>query len=73
MLPFISLPKSGPLSVVNRAAAGEENVIAGRGLGPVVSRGHRRSAANAMRIEYVAPDFDAPDSEIERLFVGDPT
>jgi prevent-host-death family protein len=79
MPPFISLydAKSKLSSLVDRAAAGEEIVIAKNGvprarLVPIVSRGQRRGPANAMRIEYVAPDFDAPDSEIERLFAGDP-
>jgi prevent-host-death family protein len=64
-------------SLVDRAAAGEEIVIAKNGvpsarLVPVVSRGQRRISANAMRIDSIAADFDAPDPEIERLFVGDP-
>ncbi len=79
MPPFISLydAKTKLSSLVDRAAAGEEIVIAKNGvpcarLVPIVSRGHRRTPANAMRIEYIAPDFDAPDPEIERLFAGDP-
>jgi prevent-host-death family protein len=64
-------------SLVDRAAAGEEIVIAKNGvpcarLVSIVSRGQRRVPANAMRVEYFAPDFDAPDPEIERLFAGDP-
>jgi prevent-host-death family protein len=76
--PFISLydAKTKLSSLVDRAAAGEEIVIAKNGvpcarLVPIVSRGHRRAPANAMRIEYIAPDFDAPDPEIECLFAGD--
>jgi prevent-host-death family protein len=76
---FISLydAKTKLSSLVDRAAAGEEIVIAKNGnpcarLVPIVSRGQRRTPANAMRIEYVAADFDAPDPEIERLFAGEP-
>jgi prevent-host-death family protein len=77
MPPFISLyeAKTKLSSLVDRAAAGEEIVIAKNGvpyarLVPIVSRGQRRIPANTMRIEYIAPDFDAPDPEIERLFSG---
>ena len=77
MPPFISLydAKTKLSSLVDRAAAGEEIVIAKNGvpcarLVPIVSRGQRRTPANAMRVEYVAPDFDAPSPEIERLFGG---
>jgi len=34
--------------------------------------GQRRTPANAMRIEYIADDFDALDPETERLFAGYP-
>ena len=78
MPPFISLydAKTRLSSLVDRAAAGEEIVIAKNGvpcarLVPIVSRGQRRTPANAMRIEYIAPDFDTPDPAIERLFAGD--
>jgi prevent-host-death family protein len=77
MPPFISLyeAKTKLSSLVDRAAAGEEIVIAKNGvpyarLVPIVSRGQRRIPANTMLIEYIAPDFDAPDPEIERLFSG---
>jgi len=76
---FISLydAKTKLSSLVDRAAAGEEIVIAKNGspcarLVQIVSRGQRRTPANAMRIEYIAADFDAADPEIERLFAGDP-
>ena len=79
MPPFVSLydAKTKLSSLVDRAAAGEEIVIAKNGvpcarLVPIASRGQRRSPANAMRIEYIADDFDAPDLETERLFAGDP-
>jgi prevent-host-death family protein len=78
MPPFISLDdaKTNLSSLVDRAAAGEEIVIAKNGipcarLVPIVSRGQRHTPANAMRIEYIASDFSAPDAEIERLFAGD--
>ena len=38
---------------------------------PIEQAGQRRRPANAMGISYVAPDFDAPDPRIERLFGGD--
>jgi prevent-host-death family protein len=79
MPPFISLheAKTKLFPLVERAAAGEEIVIVKNGilcarLVPIVSRGQRRTPANAMRIQYIAPDFDAPDLEIERLFFGLP-
>ena len=72
---FVSLydAKSKLSSLVERAAAGEEIVIAKNGvprarLMPVVSRGQRRTPANAMLVDYVAPNFDAADPEIDRLF-----
>jgi prevent-host-death family protein len=78
MPPFISLyeAKTRLSSLVDRAAAGEEIVIAKNGvpsarLVPIVSRGQHRTAANAMRVEYIAADFDAPDPRIERLFADD--
>ena len=78
MPPFISLydAKTKLSSLVDRAAAGEEIVIAKNGipcarLVPIVSRGQRRIPANAMRVEYVAPDFDAPNPEIERMFASE--
>ena len=74
MTHFVSLydAKTKLSSLVNRAAAGEEIVIAKNGvprarLVPIVSLGQRRAPANAMRVEYVAADFDAPDPGIERL------
>jgi prevent-host-death family protein len=79
MPPFISLHDAEIQlsSLVDRAAAGEEIVIAKNGvpcarLVPIVSHGQRRTPANAMRIEYTAADFDAPDPGIECLFAGDP-
>lgn len=60
---------------VDRAAAGEEIVIARNGvprarLVPLVFRGEARKPANAMRIRRLAADFDAPDAAIDALFGG---
>jgi prevent-host-death family protein len=78
MPPFINIcdAKTKLSSLVDRAAAGEEIVIAKNGLPcarlvPIVSRGQRRTPANAMGIEYIAADFDSPDPGMERLFIGD--
>jgi prevent-host-death family protein len=62
--------------LVDRAAAGEEIVIAKNGvpqarLVPLAARGERRAPANAMRIRRIAVDFDAPDPAIEALFGGE--
>jgi hypothetical protein len=35
--------------------------------------GERRKPANAMRIEYLAADFDAADPRIDQMFGGDTT
>ena len=78
MTHFVSLyeAKTQLSALVERAAAGEEIVIAKNGqakarLVPVEQAGQRRRPANAMRVSYVALDFDAPDPRIERLFGGD--
>ncbi len=59
--------------LVDRAAAGEEIVIAKNGvpqarLVPLVTKAGPRKPANAMRIRRIASDFDAPDPAIEALF-----
>jgi prevent-host-death family protein len=64
--------------LVDRAAAGEEIVIAKNGvpqarLVPLASRGERRKPANAMRIRRIAADFNAPDPAIEALFGAEET
>lgn len=61
--------------LADRAAAGEEIVIAKNGvpqarLVPLASRGALRKPANAMRIRRVVADFDATDTAIEALFGG---
>lgn len=65
MPPIASLreAKAGPSALVDRAAAGEEVVIA--------RNGKPREPAGAIRIRHLAPDFDAPDDAIENLFAGD--
>ena len=78
MPPFVSLydAKTQLSALVDRAAAGEEIIIAKNGvpcarLAPIAFRGERRKPANAMQIEYIAPDFDESHPTIERLFSGD--
>ncbi|MEA2742356.1 MAG: hypothetical protein QOG25_727 [Acetobacteraceae bacterium] len=79
MTQFVSLydAKTHLSALVDRAAAGEEIVIAKHGvpcarLTPIEQRGEPRKPANVMRIEYIAPDFDDPDPRIEQMFGGDP-
>jgi prevent-host-death family protein len=79
MTQFVSLydAKTKLSALVDRAAAGEEIVIAKNGvprarLVPVPQRGEPREPANIMRIERIAPDFDAPDPRIEQMFGGAP-
>jgi prevent-host-death family protein len=60
-------------SLVERAARGEEIVIADNGmpmakLVPIPFRGEPRKPANAMGISYIAEDFDAADEEIIQMF-----
>jgi antitoxin (DNA-binding transcriptional repressor) of toxin-antitoxin stability system len=62
--------------LVDRAAAGEEIVIAKNGIPcarpvPIAQHVQRRTPVNAMRISHIATDFDAPDPAVERLFTGD--
>jgi prevent-host-death family protein len=75
---FVSLyeAKTQLSDLVDRAAAGEEIVIAKNGvpqarLVPLASRGVPRKPANAMRITRIAADFDAPDPAIDALFGGE--
>jgi len=79
MSQFVSLydAKTHLSALVDRAAAGEEIVIAKNGvpcarLVPVQQRGEPRKPVNGMRITYIAPDFDDPDPRIEAMFGGDP-
>lgn len=62
--------------LVDEAAAGEEIVIAKNGVAkvklvPVPVQPARRKPAKVLKIDYIAPDFDAIDPEIIRLFEGD--
>jgi prevent-host-death family protein len=78
MTKFVSLYEAQTQlsNLVDRAAAGEEIVISKNGmpfakLVPLPNRGKPRKTSNTMKITYIAPDFDAPDAEIERLFHGE--
>jgi prevent-host-death family protein len=78
MPPFVTLyeAKTHLSALVDRAAAGEEIVIAKNGvpqtrLVPLTARGEQRKPANAMRIRRIAADFDAADPAIEALFGGE--
>lgn len=80
MPPFVTLyeAKTHLSALVDRAAAGEEIIIAKNGIPqarllPLASRGEPRKPANAMRIRHIAADFDAPDPAIEALFGGGDT
>ncbi|MFZ5468498.1 MAG: type II toxin-antitoxin system Phd/YefM family antitoxin [Myxococcota bacterium] len=62
-------------SLVDRAAEGEEIVISKNGVPlaklvalPVAKKA--RKPANAGKISYIAPDFDAVDSELVAQFEG---
>jgi prevent-host-death family protein len=77
-MPTINLydAKTRLSSLVERAAAGEEIVIAKNGVARarlvgVAVEAARREPANALRIREIAADFDAPDARIARLFVDD--
>jgi prevent-host-death family protein len=76
--PIVSLydAKTHLSSLVERAADGEEIVIAKNGaprarLVGIPRSGARRRPAGAMKITYIAEDFDARDEQIEALFAGD--
>jgi prevent-host-death family protein len=62
-------------ALVERAAAGEEIVIAKNGVArarlvPTATTNAPRRPANALRISQLAEDFDAPDPAMARLFAG---
>jgi prevent-host-death family protein len=78
MPPFVTLyeAKTHLSGLVDRAAAGEEIVIAENGvpqarLVPLTARGEPRKRANAMRVSRITADFDAADPAIEALFGGE--
>ena len=63
-------------ALVDRAAAGEEIVIAKNGVArarlvPLASTTAPRRPANALRVSQIADDFDAADPAVARLFAGD--
>jgi prevent-host-death family protein len=63
-------------ALVERAAAGEEIIIAKNGVArarlvPIVARQSPRRPANALRVSRIADDFDAPAPAIARLFAGE--
>jgi prevent-host-death family protein len=62
-------------ALVDRAAAGEEIIIAKNGtprakLVSVPQAAGPRTPARAMGVTYIADDFDAPDPAIQALFEG---
>lgn len=62
-------------ALVDDAAAGKEFVICKNGvpkakLVPMPRATHRRKPAGAMKVTFVAEDFDALDPEIAKLFEG---
>jgi prevent-host-death family protein len=77
MSPVVSLTqaKAQLFALADRAAAGEEIVIARNGvpcarLVPIQQRSALRKPANGMRISDIALDFDDPDPRIEAMFGG---
>jgi prevent-host-death family protein len=75
---FVSLydAKTQLSALVDRAAAGEEIVIAKNGVAcarlmPIPQLGEPRKPANGMQITYIAADFDDPDPRVDTLFGGD--
>jgi prevent-host-death family protein len=62
-------------TLVDQAADGEEIIIAKNGvpcarLVPLAVKKVPRKPANALKITYIAPDFDEPDPDIAALFEG---
>jgi prevent-host-death family protein len=62
-------------ALVDRAAAGEEIIIAKNGaprakLVSIPYADSPRKPAGAMGVTYIADDFDAPDPAIQALFEG---
>ena len=75
MTQFVSLydAKTRLSALIDRAASGEEIVIAKNGvpcarLVPIQQRDETRRPANAMRVQYMAPGFDDPDPRCEQMF-----
>lgn len=78
MTKFVSLyeAKTGLSRLVEEAASGEEIVISKNGVpkarlvsAPSVAK--KRKPVNSMKISYIAPDFDALDPDIVRMFEGE--
>lgn len=69
--------KTNLSKLVARAEAGEEIVIARRGvpvveLKPVARRNRMAEALGSMKGQiWMSDDFDEPDEEIEKLFYGE--
>jgi prevent-host-death family protein len=62
-------------SLVDQAAAGQEIVISKNGvpcakLVPIGLRGVERKPAHALKVSYIADDFDAVDPAITDMFDG---
>jgi prevent-host-death family protein len=62
-------------ALVDRAAAGEEIIIAKNGaprakLVSIPQADGPRKPAGALRVTYIAEDFDAPDPTTQALFEG---
>jgi prevent-host-death family protein len=60
-------------ALVDRASGGEEIIIAKNGvpkarLVPIPHVKASRTPAGALRLTYIAEDFDAPDAALEALF-----
>lgn len=67
--------KTNLSNLVDRAASGEEVIIAKNGvplalLGPIPKQSEPRTPAHALAISYIAEDFDEVDPEITALFDG---
>jgi prevent-host-death family protein len=67
--------KTNLSNLVDRAAAGEEVIIAKNGvplakLGPLPKQEGPREPAHALQISYIAEDFDEVDAETAALFNG---
>jgi prevent-host-death family protein len=76
-VPYVSLydAKTGLSNLVERAARGEQIIIAKNGvpmakLVPIPFRGEPRKPAKVMAVSYIAEDFDAVDEEIIQMFEG---
>ena len=67
--------KTNLSALVEEAAEGEEIIIAKNGVAkaklvPLPVKTRRRKPANALQVQFIADDFDAPDEELADLFEG---